>query len=860
MKKTFIVVLFVILAASLVSCAAVDRNFVEISVSKNTQKPGDFGLLTPTAEQSVTYVPTFTWQLSANADSYTFELCSSENFSQKDDDTYIKKTGITSTTYTIGANLSAKETTYFWRVTAVSGGGKTAKTSSFYLDSVKGEVAFPVDYADDWSVHKEGSNATLSVEKDFFGDEQNSLKISFVQEDTKRGVDSSDGWIVVTKSVESELYGVDSFYFNFYYSGDDAEVMFRVVDDDNEYWQVPVKVARNAKQTVIAKFDEFTLRTKGGTMIANQRFDYNHIRYVELVFEKSFGDGVAVIGNIKAVNYDDYKHMFVSTLNFDEFDSQSFEYDNYTGFTTETSNDGKTLAVSFGGDIKGYGFVKIPVNKLLVGGDAFALELSFEGGTAADVLLRVIEEDGDRWSYAQSAKTIPSDGKLVIPFGAFLLSQANGDGARQFNYIKQLQIGVQGTYQSGKITISDMRVVTLAEEITDLYKGQVDENGVIDDFESYANSAEVYRVWQNSTENKDEAMTLGTQYSRKNNGQYLQLAYKTDMYPATYGVMFQSVEGYTALSFTAADMSTKSGNAAFNYLSDANAKLKVTVYVQRSETLVETFGYVVPKLASDWTVYTIAFDDFVRDESFYGDVLPFTSADVVGVMFELQYFYYTQDGKASPQYVSSQNVLLDNVKFTADTKTSSEPLVGKLKPTDDNPLLCLVDDMETLQWVDMSKQTYSSLELSDNTASGNGHSVKMGYKGNSDSVSYRYNCEFDKSVAAKAVRVRIYGDGKATVYLNIILIHANTTYKFRATLTGVEHGWHEYVVGFSNFVQVEGSGSQVLSSKLVSNITAISVGIVNSADSNESSILMDDLYLDGSVKYGTKEVIDLTKN
>ncbi|MBP5193141.1 MAG: hypothetical protein J6126_00220, partial [Clostridia bacterium] len=90
-------------------------------------------------------------------------------------------------------------------------------------------------------------------------------------------------------------------------------------------------------------------------------------------------------------------------------------------------------------------------------------------------------------------------------------------------------------------------------------------------------------------------------------------------------------------------------------------------------------------------------------------------------------------------------------------------------------------------------------------------------------------------------------DGKATVYVNIYMVYAGVSYKFRATLTSVSSEWTVYTIGFDNFVKIEGTGSIVLSRRMVKNITRITFGIVNSADTEVSRIYLDKMVLDGTV-------------
>ncbi|MBP5686171.1 MAG: hypothetical protein J6W87_00125, partial [Clostridia bacterium] len=184
----------------------------QVTFEKHVGAIGEITLLSPTDGESVYSLPTFLWNAADNADTYEFEICSSENFSQQDDKIYVKKTGITEPRYQLFSGIKEKNADYFWRVTAVNGDmRKKSDTGVFYLAADEKEILFDVNYADEWTVHEQGSNATVSVDNgDFFGNGKNSLVVSFVEEDTKQGIPSSDGWIVVTRSQETEMYGVDA--------------------------------------------------------------------------------------------------------------------------------------------------------------------------------------------------------------------------------------------------------------------------------------------------------------------------------------------------------------------------------------------------------------------------------------------------------------------------------------------------------------------------------------------------------------------------------------------------------------------------------------------------------------------------
>ncbi len=838
----------------------------QVTFEKRIGAIGEINLLSPTDGESVYSLPTFLWNAADNADTYEFEICSSENFSQQDDKIYVKKTGITEPRYQLFSGIKEKNADYFWRVTAVNGDTrKKSDTGVFYLAADEKEILFDVNYADEWTVHEQGSNATVSVDNgDFFGNGKNSLVVSFVEEDTKQGIPSSDGWIVVTRSQETEMYGVDAFYFNFYYSGDDADAYLRVVDEDNEYWHARIKLAHNAKQTVIIKFDAFELRTKGGTTIANQVFDYNYIKYVELVFEKSFGDGVAMISDLRAIKYDDYRYLFVDKFDFDEL-SGNIIHDNYN-FGTSVGENGSSFTYSFSGSanelnpsgINGYGFVKFPVEKLLVNGDAFRFKVNHEGGgSSGNLLIRLIEEDGDRWSYAHKLSALSGD-YIVVPYMAFTLSEYKGDGSRQFYYLKQLQLGVQNVYATGSITLSDFAVTNLEDEIADLYISNVDDNGVIDDFNGYNSNVEMYYKWMLSESNKDEAMAIEKSFAFGAANTCVKLGYKADMGQAMYATKFDSPDkAYTAVSLWAMDASVKHDDAAFNYLEEVNAEMIVSLFVATGEE----YYAKVDTLAKYWADYTLAFSDFELAEGYFGQITPLAAENIVAVKIGLQYYYYAANGTPHPVYTSGNVVYVDNVRFTFDEESEVTDLTHKLAPSEENDKICIVEDFdgvteETLAFKGEKGYDYENLYLSDVTASGEGQSLAMQYKGNSNSVAYAFNFVVDKSVSANAVKLLLKGDGKATVYVNIFMTYSGVRFKYRATLTNVSADWKVYTIGFEKFSKIEGTGNIVLSSGKVQFIDEITFGIVNTADEEISEVYLDKITFDGTGANATKFTVE----
>lgn len=854
MKKLLLLCLCIAMLAGLSGCKE-KETVNELIPPVQNGVIGDFSLSSPAAGERVYEAPVFSWTAAEGADSYTLEVCSSNNFSQSEDKVYIKKSGIVGTSFSIGANLSAKNADYYWRVTAENAGHKrsAAGEGRFYLSAREtSSVPVEIGYADEWAVHEIGSAATVSVDKsNFFGNGQNALKVAFCEEDTNRGIPASDGWMVITRTAEYELYGVDAFFFNFYYSGDDAEVYLRVVDDDNEYWHARIRLATNARQQVIIGFDEFELRTRGGTTIANRQFDYQHIKAVELVFEKAFGDGVALLSDLRAVRRSDYDDFFISKMDFRSIDRGDYVMENYR-FETSVSEDGRAFTYSYGKkedgtgeNINGYGFVKLPVGKLLTRGDALAVRLRHTGTSGnADFLLRIIEEDGDRWVYEHRISAV-ADGELIfIPFSAFTLSEYHGDGARQFYYVRQIQFGLRNNYQAGSITVADLEVVTLSDKVENLHVGHLSDDGTIDDFEGYRSSVETYYVWQSSSDNKDEQMTLDREFSFGAGNTCLRLGYKSDMFPAVYGVRFDGRAGYNAVRLWMRDRSVKSSEALFAYLGETvSARMTVTLYL----TSGDLYHTTVDALSRTWTEYVFAFGDFLSDEDTFGTPAPLVSEEIAGISVSLQYFYYDKDGASAPVYMNNNIVYLDNLALTTAGSSSHTELAHRITPSADDPKVAVADDFDgALLWNTYSAHGYEGLET---VSSYNGtHCLRMQYKGY-DSVSYGTALLLDTTVDARAIRLRIKGDGVATIYINLYLEQAGKIFKFRAEIPQVTAEWTEYTIGFDNFVMVEGEGSVTLSGSNVRFINKITFGIVNRSGGGVSSVLVDDIVFDGNAGY-----------
>ena len=866
MKKLILFLILVSIALVTVACTnTVDPDGDPIEFSP-TQKSGDiaaFSLVSPQADAVFTAVPTFKWDSAPNADSYILEICTSTEFQMKTQEgnetikqIYLKKTGLMNNEFELTANLK-KNTKYYWRVTAVNANRKqtSCEVFSFTYNAIEvDEVAVSVGYADEWTVHEAGSKATVTRDQnDFFRNEKDALRVSFDSEDTQRGEEyvTYNGWVVVSRSLEMEFYGIDAFYFRFYYAGNDAKAYFRVVDEDNDYWYSEIKISKNARQSVIIPLDEFIHRTEG-VSIGNGEFDYNYLKTVELVFEKVDGDGVAYFGDFRAVKYENFKDMFIDEMDFTD-PAYSHSFENYNFGLTETEN---SVTMAFSGQaneqnakgMQGYGILRYQIGKMIVSGDAFEFTLSLtnvQNFRNSNFVFRIIEEDNDRWIYSIKISDVPEDGKILLPFTAFTLHEYKGDGLRQFGYIKEFQFGIDKNYSGGAITITDLKLVSLSKvPDLDIYTVKVGKDGLIDNFESYTPGYKVLYKWDLSAVNKDEAIEVYSETALGAKNHAAKMGYKTDLDAARYRVNFTAVNGYNAISIDAKDLSYDSADA--------------TMIVYLHTAIDELYSYTITKLADDWKTYTIPIAAFSLDAKSSGRGT-ITIERVTGVSIAFQYFY------RNAKYNSGNYVCVDNVKFINAENLSEEHSVtevevsGKVKMSATNNKIAVISafdsEDEDVVWEvnqgsissgDMAPN--SAATLSNQTASGQGGSLKLDYK--SKMVApFAASMVVDKSVSVKGVSFLMKGDGKSP-YVEVILYAGGKSYVCKNNT--IEDGWNVYSIGFSNFTTNDGN-STAFTAENVDTITGIAIYVKNNNGNYvASSIYLDEIYFDNSIQLTTK--------
>ena len=845
-----------------------------LSLSENKQELGDFNLLSPSNNAIVSEVKDFSWDASNNAEKYTLEISSSDQFQNNLETVdYYKKDNIVGNSFSINSAFQYKEKHYYWRVTALNSAHekRCSEVFSFYIKAPEvEEVNLDLGEADDWMLHNLGSHADIAIDNsNFFGNQEKSLKISFKEEDTNRGNPESDGWIVVTKVVEKSIYGTDALYFNCFYAGQDASVYLRLVDRDNEYWVCPIQLSYNAQQSIILKFSDFTQRFADVT-VANETFDYERIKYMEVVFERTFGDGVFLISNLKAIKFSNYQHLFISKLNFQDYPSDKFTYENYQFENTITADE---LTMNYYGTateehakINGYGFTKITVNRYMSSGDSVKVSVKYKGAKGTNILLRIYEEDTDRWSYKIPFSALTEDdyATIVIPYNAFAKSQVTGDGKRQFYFIINLQFGLEGTYGTGSISFKDFEVVNKSDYVTEEVR-QVGNDGLIESFDTYHFAADMFNIWRLSEENKDEYILLNSTYKVGSGNSYCgQFNYKSDMSAAVYYLPIEATGEYTSLSIWLKDASIKPNDSKVDHIESVNAD--VAIYIRL--TSGEIYLYEIKKLEKVWKQYDIPFDAFTltNGSDLRNEPVDISIPQISHIGIAMQYFYYTAANKSMPLYMMDNPVYVDNIYFTNYTETIAT-LKERVITMVDN--VAMVDDFESYSnndglyyfWNDGTDADYQLRELSQNVSSqGGSHSMSLKYQTNSDSPSYYITPTLDNTVVTKGFRISLNASKTATVYINFFVTQGGSEIKYRATINSVNTSWTEYAIGFNNLTN-ESGGTTKMTSNVLQYITKISIGMAFWDSSNEKVedyIYVDNFFFDGAMEsFGTNERIAL---
>ena len=854
-----------------------DEN-IDINIETNTGDLGAFHLIGPASGIILEKAVEFSWEESANADKYTLEICSSEYFiSDLDNIDYYSQENILATSFKINSEFQFKDTTYYWRVTSYNGRGYKVceEVFDFFVKAPEvEEVYFDFGEADDWTLHPTGSYADISIDNsNFFKNNEKSLKLQFKQEDTNQGKPESDGWIIVTKTIEKSIYGTDALYFNMFYAGQQADVIIRLVDRDNEYWYAPAQISNNAKQSVILKFSEFKQRTKD-VPVANMVFDYERIKYLEVVFEKTFGDGVFLLSGMKAIKFSNYGDFFIDKLDFSEYSESSFTHDTYqydyqingtelvlNHYNTQTEEHNK---------INGYGFFKVNVNRYFVSGDAIRVKVKTSGTAGSNVILRLYEEDTDRWSYKIPYSTLSNEYKeLIIPYGAWQASSLMGDGRRQFYMILNLQFGCEGQYGNGAIYFKDFEIIKLRDVIPEA-KRVVSADGMIEDFNNYTYNSEMFMIWEHSIDNKDEYMALNTanKIGGTSNPYCGQFEYKSDMMEAMYYLPIEASGNFDGFSIWMKDGSVKPGETKVDHVTNWSPQVRFLIRLVTGEI----YEYIVNPLPTIWNEYNVNFADFrlTNDDELKVPAVPITAEGITHIGFAFQYYYYDASGRAMPMYSMQNPVYVDNIRLSNNTETgivTKDKVIvmdGNLAKFDDFESYSNSDDVMNV-WSYGKDFEYQLMELSNEVSSEGGNkSAKMQFKSHDNSPSYGMAPAVSKDVRARAVRFHLKSDVPATIYFNIYLKIGSTTQQYRATIAAAPQVWTEYEIGFSietidgvkNFEVVSGVNTRSLLASDMPFIQKVTFGAVYSGDASATlyNFYVDNFEFDNSLSYSTRNV------
>lgn len=876
MKKVLMLLLALLITAPLASCDGNNTSEYEDNDFTQTVESGNLGffsLTSPSSGAILDEIPRFEWTASENATYYTLEIASTQNFISNDNSVvYYKRDYISTNNATITANLSQRNITYYWKVTAHIG-GKTLTCNnnlSFFLKSVDhDEVVFPIGETTDWSIHEQGSPVDLKIDtSNFFANEESSLVLKFEKEQTK-----NIGWIVVSRTIEKDTYGTDAMFMRFYYSGDEASAYLRVIDNDGEFWRHKIQLANNAKQTCIMPFSEFTQDTNLVT-VNNHVFDYFHIKYMEIVFERTWGDGVCLVSDIKAIKKANYSSLFLDQLDFNDYPTENWTWENGYNFGFDIAQNGSSYTLhydtganelnSVGMASKGYAFAKFPVNKFFDTGDMVKVDIKYTGSSSGNACFRLKEEDGDFWYYLQSFSSLSSTEftTLYVPYEAFGASSLNGNGKREMSWIMQLQFGVTNMYGSGTLTYKDFEIVS-RDEVEEIETGarNVGSDGIIENFDSYATAAQPFYQWKLSSNNKDEFITLDNiQKIGANNVYCGKMTYKADMEAAQYSLPVNvTTTGVDALSIWLKDASVKNSNSVFNYLSQVSADC----FIGLTLTSGEVYYYEIPAVSRLWSEYVIPYTAFTISPSSVGSEA-IASSSIARITLTFQYIYKTQDGTSYPTYAMANPVYVDNIKLV-DAEDESVVITAKEKAiTADvgDATRATIENAESYAssndvlgiWSYGNDNVDNDLQLSADVSSvGGTHSLKMNYK-SYVSVNYTIPTTMDATIGnvmkPKGLLVDIKGDGKATIYLNLYMLISGSISQVRRNIINPSSSWTTYAIGYDQFSDYVSPSTASVNVNTINYLYKVTFGIVNS-DYSQSEIYVDNIRLSNAITRST---------
>lgn len=827
-----------------------DNNFQPTTV---TGELSSFNLVSPFNGAVVTNNNEYRWEASTNAETYTIQICSDDRFiTDNPMIDYYSSSNITANYFKVNSDFLLKDTTYYWRVFAFNSENTLMCSEVFHFfveaPSVE-EVPFDFGEADDWTLHPVGSYADISIDRnDFFGKGNDSLVVSFKKEDTQRGITSSDGWVVVQKTIEKSIYGTDGIFFDMCYAGNDADIIIRLVDRDNEYWYCPVAISLNAKQSVLLRFEDFIQRF-GDVTVANMTFDFERIKYLEVVFEKVTGDGILFISGMKAIKFANYKHLFMDKLDFTSYPESSWSFDTYN-YPRDVSQYEMTLNYTANCNSAGYGFTRIYLYQYLFGGDAIKLSIKYTGAKGNQAFIRLREEDEDQFLYRMPYSTLSSEYQTyVIPFSAFENQSMSGDGKRQFAVMKFIEFGLNGMYGTGTTSFKDIEVVKKVDYTTNDGVKVVDASGLVEDFNNYSYPAQVAHYWKASIDNKEEYMSYSTSVKTgAGNVAAGHFEYKADMVAAKYSLPVKVSNNFTSLSIYMKDSTVKNSGSKYSNLTNVHAD--TWFFLATDDEVI--YEYHLGTLNPYWTEYVIPLTSFTPQT---GSV-PLNVTKINEISFSLSYYYYNNSGKPDPTYQNDNIVYVDNIFFGHDTEYSATQkeryieMVDGISMFDDFESYASTDDVRSV-WTNGYDYDYHNVQLSNEVSSeGGNHSLYLGYQTNSESVSYEFYPTLANTIQGRGFHISIKSALKATVYVNVFIGDS----KFRATLSNINNtsGWVDYTVGLLNIINTNSAASKkTFSMAEVASITKITIGITCSqaGEAAAANILIDNFRFDLDVDY-----------
>ena len=74
---------------------------------------------------------------------------------------------------------------------------------------------------------------------------------------------------------------------------------------------------------------------------------YNNILVMEIVFEQTWGDGACLVSEVKTIKKANYSNLFIKKLNFKDYDTAAWKWENDYNFGTDISEDGTSYTLHY---------------------------------------------------------------------------------------------------------------------------------------------------------------------------------------------------------------------------------------------------------------------------------------------------------------------------------------------------------------------------------------------------------------------------------------------------------------------------------------------------------------------------------